>query len=145
MSNEIKDDETIHPDKETNEDQDERSTTPHIDQPMTTDLPTEENQETELPSNSTSDHPETSLETSTTDVIIEEKEDSTSMTTSSSEIPFAQPRSDEDAVDTVQPTVEETVPVEINNQADDTPHLLRIIADKSNKEASSTILNTVSS
>lgn len=158
MSNEIKDHETVHSDIETDEGHGEPITSVNHEE-ITTEISIEDNHDTLLP-NSTADNPEIPLETSMTDVTLEEKEeeDSTPIIASSNDIPSTlSTTSDEDSnnnnnhtpVDTVE-TKEETIPVDTvhlqsSDQPDDTPPLLRTIADKSNKEASTTILNTVRS
>ena len=155
MSNEIKDNETVHSDRETDEGHDEPPT-PVDHEQISAEISGEDNHDTPLPI-PTTDNPEIPLETSMTDITLEEKEeDSTPIIVSSNDIPVTLPTtSDEDnnnnqtPVDTVEPK-EETIPADTvhsqsSNQPDDTPPLLRTIADKSNKEASSTILNTVRS
>jgi hypothetical protein len=153
MSNEIKDNENIHSDKEIYHDNGEQSQ--EIDQPS----PLLENEQIkEISTNDTqlslsidndSDIPS---EIPSTDVVIEEEEEAPTAIITSEEISLAVPTSDEDTntpVDTIpieeNSTTVDTDQSESSNQSDDTHKLLKIIADKSNKEASSTILNTVRS
>lgn len=146
MSDEIKDNEDIHADKEINHDNDKQSS--EIDQPLPSENghaedivkepSTEDKQESES-SFSTPIEQEISLEPPYTDIIIEndeKEEESTSAAVTTSE-------------DTSLVSKESHTPVNIVrtksiNQSDDTDELLQTIADKSNKEASSAILNTVS-
>jgi hypothetical protein len=159
MSNEIKDNEDIHSNKEisTVTDQTSPSENGHAEE-IVEEPSTDDKQDTETPLSTSIDH-EIPLETPFTDVIIEEdeEEDRTSAA-ASEENSFALPQSEENS--SALPVSEEnssTLPVsekdntpvdtaqsESINQSDNTNKLLRTIADKSNKEASSVILNTVS-
>ncbi len=149
MSNEIKENEDIHSEKEINQDNGEQSQ--EIDQPLS--LPELENEQTEeTPANDT--QPSLSIdndsdipsEKPSTDVVIDEEEVPTGIV-ASEDIPLEISTSEDDTNTPV-----DTIPIEENNTAvetdqsessDDTPKLLKIIIDKSNKEANSTILNTV--
>jgi len=144
MSNEIKDNEDIHYNKEINNvnDQPSPSENGHAEE-IVEEPSTDDKQDTETPLSASIDH-EIPLETPFTDVIIEEEEeedrtseDNSSALPQSEENSSALPVSEEDntPVDTAQS--------QSINQSDNTNKLLRTIADKSNKEASSAILNTV--
>jgi hypothetical protein len=149
MSNEIKDNEDIHSNKEINDVKDQQSPSEngHAEEPSTDDK-----KETETSLSTSIDH-EIPLETPFTDVIIEEEEDRTSEDNSlalpqSEENSSALPISEENS-SALPVSEEDNTPVDIAqsesiNQSDNTNKLLRTIADKSNKEASSAILNTVS-
>ena len=170
MSNEIKENEDIHSEKEINQDNGEQSQ--EIDQPLSlpeleneqteetpandtqpSSLPEPENEQTEetpandaQPSLSIDNDSDIPSEKPSTDVVIDEEEVPTGIV-ASEDIPLEIPTSEDDTNAPV-----DTIPIEDNNTAvetdqsessDDTPKLLKIIIDKSNKEANSTILNTV--
>jgi hypothetical protein len=99
---------------------------------ITKETSVENKEEIELPN----DYESPSV-ASFSDVIIEKEEDP-SPSPVSEENSSALPPSEEIK------TLLDTVPSESLTRSDDTHELLQIIADKSNKEASSTILNTVS-
>jgi len=170
MSNEIKDNEDIHSNKEisTVNDQPSPSENGHAEE-IVEEPSTDDKQETETPLSTSIDH-EIRLETPFTDVIIEEDEEEEDRTSAaaSEDNSLALPQSEENS--SALPVSEEnssallvsdenssTLPVsekdntpvdtaqsESINQSDNTNKLLRTIADKSNKEASIVILNTVS-
>ena len=154
MSNEIKENEDIHSDNEINQ-QDNGEQSQEIDQSLP--LSSSENEQTnETPTNDTQLSPsidnnsDIPLEKPSTDAVIDEEEVATGIV-ASEDIPLEMPSSEEDTtapVDTIpiedNSTAVETDQSESSNQSDDTPKLLKIIVDKSNKEASSAILNTVS-
>jgi len=156
MSNEIKDNEEIQSDKEIKQEYDEQSQeidqpSPSTDNEQTEETSTNEKQETQLPLSIDNDS-DVPSEIPFTDVVIEKKDDEEAPIPiiASEEISLALPTSDEDShtpADTI-PIEENNTPAdtdqsESSNQSDETHKLLKIIADKSNKEASSTILNTV--
>lgn len=143
MSSEIKDDEDVHSEEEINQDNDEQLQ--EIDQPplssennqteeITKEISSDDQQEIEPPLSTLNDQ-----EISSTEVIIEEEEEDPTSAIISEENSLALPASEEDN------TPVDTIPSESSTQSDDTHKLLQMIVDKSNKEASSTILNTVGS
>lgn len=166
MSNEIKDTEDVHSEKETHHPAPEADEQPvpvengQTEHETTEPSADDEQPATELPL-STSSHPEISEETPSIDqieekadeqpsvpVVTEEIESTPEENLPSDEAPPGLPTDDEPT--TVLPIDEE--PSERNEApavvaqpepANDAPPLLRTIADKPNKEASSAILNTV--
>ncbi|CAF4931711.1 unnamed protein product [Rotaria sp. Silwood1] len=135
MSIEIKDNTNIHSNDEINQDNNELS---------------EENEQQIQPSLLTSNNNELPLEIPSTDIINENENDSTAATISE-ENSSALPLSEENSLvlpgseqDNNNNTAGDTIQSESSSQDDDDTHqLLQTIADKSNKEASLTILNTL--
>ena len=120
-----------------------------VDEKQETEPPTEneqleekisvdEKQETEPPVLTSNEH-EIPLEPPSTDVIIEKKEEEPISAIITEENISTLPGSQEDN------TPVNTVQSELTSRTDDTHQFLQIIADKSNKEASAAILNTVRS
>ena len=153
MSTEIKDNEDITSNKEVNQDNHEQSQEiEQLEEKQETEPPSEteqleekieeisiaEKQETE-PSVLTSNEHEIPLDPSSTDVIIEKKEEEPIPSIITEENISTLPASEEDN------TPVNTVQSESTSRSDDTHQFLQIIADKSNKEASAAILNTVRS
>jgi hypothetical protein len=151
MSNEIKDNEDIPSDEKVNQDNHEQSqeieqlpsseneqVEEKVQETSVDDKPAEEKfqepsaddkQETE-PSLLTSNEHEIPLEPPPSTDVINDKEEEPTPATITEENTSTEPVSEKD--DTVR-----------SESSDDTPKLLQIIANKPNKEASSTILNTV--
>ncbi|CAF4178086.1 unnamed protein product [Rotaria sp. Silwood2] len=154
MSTEIKDNNDVHSNDEVN--QDNNDVSQEINQPPSSENEQEEKiiqessvddkQEIEPPL-LTSNNNEFPSETPSIDVSNEKDDDSTAATISE-ENSSALPISEENSL--VLPvyeqdnnTIDDTVQSESLSQHDNTHQLLQTIADKSNKEASLTILNTL--
>ena len=154
MSNEIKDDDDIHTEVNHHEHDEEKQEIVEVQEPLPTlETTTDENpiQEDIISSTSNNDQeeiePSPSVSTDNTDEapsipipladVIIEKEDE----------PLSAPASD-DNIETHSPAEETLTPVisvqsEETSRGNDTHQLLQLIANKSNREASSAILNTV--